>query len=61
MGDAERAINYRNRETEIEIEPSDKPITITITTVVKRGCQYVSLPKGAKIRHKPLTSRGDKP
>lgn len=56
-----RAMNYRNRESEIEIPPSDKPIKITITTVVKRGCQFLSLPPGAKIRHKPLTTTDEKP
>lgn len=50
-----RIVNIRNRETELELEPSDKPIRVRIITVVKDGCQYVALPKGAKIRHKPLT------
>lgn len=52
---SERGVNIRNRETELEIPPSDKPIRITITTVVKRGRQYLALPDGAKITHKPLT------
>jgi len=56
-----KPMNFRNRETSITIQPSDKPVTIKITTLVKRGRQWVQLPPGAVINHKPLTPSSDSP
>lgn len=56
----QRSINLRSgRETVITIEPSDKPVTVVITPVIKQGRQLLRLPPGAKIEHKPLTQTRD--
>lgn len=59
VAEGPKRMNIRNRETEITIEPSEKPVVIKITTLVKRGRQWVVVPPGAKIQHKPLTQEPD--
>lgn len=56
-----KSVNVRSgRETTITIQPSDKPVTVVITPVVKQGRQWLAIPPGAKIEHKQLTPMDDK-
>jgi len=51
-----KSVNVRSgRETTITIQPTDKPVTVVITPVVKQGRQWLAIPPGAKIAHKQLT------